>query len=115
MWLDALQCRVRGYSVRVVATHTDQLAGNVEGILKDLQLRVERCLSTQRIGLEQAGDKSLMPSDVQQGLNFHGVKHVSSACTESLLDLRLSLSELVYSKRDISRVSGEGSRYPGYE
>lgn len=45
VWLDALQCRVPGSSVLVVATQIDRLTSDLEVALKDLRIRVESYLN----------------------------------------------------------------------
>ena len=99
VWLDALQCRVPGSSVLVVATQIDRLAGDLEAAVNDLRLRVESHLNPQQNEIEGQWRGRTTSSDVQQGLFFHGVETVDSSRSESLFDPRLKLSSLVYSKR----------------
>ena len=101
VWLDALQCRVPGSSVLVVATQIDRCTGDLKTKLGDLQDRVESHLSAKRETLERLECTNTTSSDIQRGLIFHGVETVSSANSESLIDLRLKLSKLVYSKRNM--------------
>ena len=101
VWLDALECRVPGSNILVVATQTDRLNGDPEAKLGDLQERVKSHLRAQREHLEQARRRGEVSSITQRGLIFHGVKAVSSKYAESLMELRDTLSTLVYTKRDM--------------
>ena len=101
VWLNALQCRVPGSSVLVVATHTDQFSCNLAVALDDLRRKVETHPTIEcgeRDGSFLAESASL---DGHRGLMFLGVEAVSSSNSESLLEFRLKLSALVYTKEDM--------------
>lgn len=101
VWLDALQCRVPGSNVFVVATQIDRCTSGIEADMADLQLRIKDHIRKQHDDLEQQVKSNRSTSSgAEKGLIFHGIEAVSSAYVDRLLDLRLKLCTLVYSNRD---------------
>lgn len=101
VWLDALQCRVPGSSVLIIATQSDRLNGDLELALKDLRRTVEIHPGIKRDKLDQTRPDKSTTLGAQQGLILHGIEAVSSAHSDSLLDLRLKLSMLVNTEQDL--------------
>ena len=101
VWLNALQCRVPGSSVLVVATQTDQFSGNLDVALDDLRRTVETHPTIECENLNGSFLDKSASLDGHRGLMFHGVEAVSSSNSESLLEFRLKLSTLVDTKEDM--------------
>lgn len=99
VWLDALKCRVPGSNVLVVATQIDRCTGDTEAILGALDRTVKSHLSAEHNAFEGKRRNAFTSLDAEQSLTFHGVVAVSSACSQSLMNLRFQLYELVHSKR----------------
>lgn len=98
VWLDALQRKVPGSSVLVVATQIDRLAGDHGAVLRALEEAVKARIHSQREQFQRAFRNSSTNVTMPRYLIVHGVEAVSAAHTKSLLALREKLADLVMSK-----------------
>lgn len=76
VWLDALQSRVPGSSVLVIAMQIDRLTDDVELAVNDLRLRLESHLNVQQNEIKgQRRDRPTFSN--ARGLVFHGIETVA--------------------------------------
>lgn len=102
MWLDALQCRVPGSHVLVIATQIDRFTDDYEEELANLKRKVEAWLRKTRSELERVRmrEGDLASSTGPSILDIHGVETVSSTNEKSLLNLRSKIAALIYSVKN---------------
>lgn len=98
IWLDALQCRVPGAKVLVIANVFDGWEGDHETILGELRSAVMGHLIAKDAELETARQHSSTTSETPPTLVVLGVEAVSAADAESLVDLRGKLVDLASRK-----------------